>query len=261
MFRPNRLKRRLDAGERALGGWLFMGSPAATEIMARCGFDALIIDQEHSPGGLETGIEQLRGAAGTDVTMLWRLADNQPMPVRHALDAGAEGLLAANVETAADAERLVDSSHYPPVGSRTAHFTVSRAAGWGVDATSYAESIHDNLLVIAMIESARGVAAIPEIARVPGIDMLFLGPLDLSASIDRMGRYDDPAMCELIDEAERRTIEASVVLGGPTYPGASAAVLFERGYRFVTAASDVALLRDSARQAAESAAGSYPAKE
>ncbi len=93
--------------------------------------------------------------------------------------------------------------------------------------------------------------AIPEIARVPGIDMLFLGPLDLSASIDRLARYDDPAMCELVDEAERRTIEAGLVLGGPTYPGASTAALFERGYRFVTIASDVALLRDGALTAAQ----------
>ena len=256
MFRPNRLKQRLDDGREALGAWLFMGSPAAAEIMARGGFDALIIDQEHSPGGLETGIEQLKGAAGTDATMLWRLADNHPTPVRHALDAGAEGILAANVESAADAARLVEASFYPPRGRRGAHFTVSRAAGWGVDADAYARAAEANLLVIAMIESAAGVAAIPEIARVDGIDMLFLGPLDLSASIDRMGRYDDPAMRELIDEAERRTLEAGCWLGGPVYPGTSAADLFGRGYRFVTVASDVALLRDGARAVAQASISS-----
>lgn len=245
MPRLNHLKRRLAAGRRATGCWLFMGSTAAAEILSHCGYDALLIDHEHSPGGLETAVDQLRAIAPSPATTLVRLAENSATPVKQALDAGAEGIVAANVEDADTLDRLVSAALYPPLGTRGAHFTVSRAARWGLDADTYPESAADELLIVAMIESAAGVAAIPDLARIAHVDMFFIGPLDLSASIGLMGRYGEPAFVELLDEAERRTREAGVTLGGAAMPGHAAAQLFDRGYGFVTAASDVGLLRDA----------------
>lgn len=244
MARVNPLKRRLKAGERSLGCWLFMGSATAAEILSHCGYDALLIDHEHSPGGLETALDQLRAIAPSPAATLVRLADNIAAPVKQALDAGADGIVAANVEDADTLERLVAAALYPPLGRRGAHHTVSRAARFGLDADAYAASAADELLVVAMIESAAGVAAIPELARVAHVDMFFIGPLDLSASIGLMGRYAEPQFVELLDEAERRTREAGIALGGATLPGHDAAALFDRGYSFVTTASDVGLLRD-----------------
>lgn len=252
--RRNRLKQRIRTGERSLGCWLFMGNATAAEILSHCGYDALLIDHEHSPGGLETATDQLRAIAPSTTTTLIRLADNIAAPVKQALDAGVEGIVAANVEDAGTLERLVEAALYPPLGRRGAHFTVSRAARFGLDADAYAERAADELLVVAMIESAAGVAAIPELARVAHVDMFFIGPLDLSASIGRMGRYADPAFAELLDEAERRTREAGIALGGATIPGHDAAALFDRGYHFVTAASDVGLLRDAGIKMAEQSA-------
>lgn len=245
MFRANALKRRLRANRQAIGAWLFMGSANAAEILSHCGYDALLIDHEHSPGGLETAVEQMRAIAPSPATMLVRLADNGTVQVKQALDAGAEGIVAANVEDADTLDRLVAAALYPPLGRRGAHFTVSRAARWGLDADLYAERAAEELLVVAMIESATGVAAIPDLARVANVDMFFIGPLDLSASIGLMGRYDAPAFAELLDEAERRIREAGLALGGATMPGSDAAALFARGYQFVTVASDVGLLRDA----------------
>ncbi|PTQ13231.1 4-hydroxy-2-oxovalerate aldolase [Sphingomonas oleivorans] len=250
MLRPNRLKQRLRAGERSIGCWLFMGSPTAAEILSHCGYDALLIDHEHSPGGLETAVDQLRAIAPSPVTTLVRLGDNIAAPVKQALDSGADGIVAANVEDADTLERLVAAALYPPLGKRGAHFTVSRAARWGLDGDLYAANADKELLVIAMIESAAGVAAIPELARVANVDMFFIGPLDLSASIGLMGRYTESAFVELLDEAERRTREAGIALGGAALPGHDAAALFDRGYAFVTAASDVGLLRDGGLQMA-----------
>lgn len=246
MFRPNQLKSRLKNGDPSLGCWLFLGSPSATELLAHVGFDALIIDHEHSPGGLETAVHQLRAASASPTTILARLADNDPAEVKRLLDSGVEGVIAANVESAEEVERLVQAAYYPPRGRRGAHFTVSRAAGWGAASQAYFEGIQDQVLVVAMIESAAGVAALPEICQVPGLDMLFIGPLDLSASIGETGNYDAPAFRELLAQAEGVILASNVILGGTVLPGLPAEALFARGYRFVTVGSDVGFLRQSA---------------
>lgn len=249
MFRPNRLKKRLAAGAPSVGCWLFMGSPAAAEIVGQCGYDAVIVDHEHSPGSLETAIDQLRAIALSKATGLVRIADAASTNVKRVLDSGAEGIVLANLESAEQAEQLVAASYYPPFGRRGAHYTVSRASGWGTQTEDYRSAIADNLLIVGMIESASAVSAIPELERVERLDMLFIGPLDLSASIGLPGRYEDPAVRELMFEAERRTIEAGLKLGGTTLPGHEAGTLFGRGYDFVTVASDVGLIRDGASAA------------
>lgn len=252
MYRENRLKQRLIAGEKSLGCWLFLGSPTVTEILALAGFDALIIDQEHAPGSLETAFHQLRAASATSTTMLVRLADNQPMHFKQILDAGAEGVVVANVASADEAARAVASSYYPPQGIRGAHVGAARATDWGLRMDEYIRTIHDNLLVIALIESAAGVAALPDIAQVPNLDMLAIGARDLSSSIGKVGQYDDPEFKELMVEAERRIKESDKWLSGGPLPGETPAQLFERGYDFVTNNSDLVLLRTAGLQAASS---------
>lgn len=251
MLRPNRLKRRLHTRVPSLGCWLFGGSPVATEILAGCGFDALLIDHEHSPGGIETAVEQLRAAASGSATILARIDQNAAAPVKRLLDMGVEGVLAANAEQVAEIEAVVQAAYYPPVGRRGAHYTVSRAAGWGADTDAYPAHAASETLLVAMIESAAGVDAIPAMAKVGQVDMFFIGPLDLSASIGRMGEYAHPEFVELLDAAERRVVESGVALGGAALPGHDAPRLFARDYLFVTAASDVSLLRAGAVSAVQ----------
>lgn len=248
MFRENRLKRTLTAARSCFGAWLFSGTAEAAEIVALEGFDALIIDQEHSPSGIESTIAQMRAiAAASDATILVRIPDLQPHWVKLALDAGAEGILAPKIETAAEARALVAACFYPPFGMRGAHYTVSRAARWGAAAAEYLDGYRRELLIIAMIESAAGVAAAREIASVDGISMLFLGPLDLTADIGCIGRFDDPRVAAAVD-ALRLSLEGSGKwLGSTTFPGVGASDLIARGYRFVTVGSDVGFLRSGAR--------------
>jgi len=247
MMRPNRLKRLLRDKKPAQGAWLFMGSPANAEALSHLGFDALIIDHEHSPGGLETAVHQMRAMQASPTTMLARLSDNNPTAVRHLLDAGIEGLLAANLENADAVDRLVRATRYPPHGIRGAHYTVSRAAGWGAWSDAVAAQGQAETLVIGLIESVAGVAAIPDMARVPGLDMLLIGPLDLSISAGVPGQYDSPAFRDILAEAERRILEAGLALGGTILPGLSADALYARGYGFVTLGADVTFLRRGAQ--------------
>lgn len=247
MFRPNRLLAKLRAGEACTGAWLFLGSPAVSEVLALAGFDALIIDLEHTPGGIETVVKQIRAiqAAG-DSTVLARVGANDAAAIKLLLDAGVEGLLLPNVADGADARAFVSACRYPPKGRRGAHFTVSRAAHWGREGQRYYQEIEQELLLIAMIESAAAVDAIPELAAVDGIDMLFMGPLDLSASVDKMGLLNDATVTQLLRHAEQATTSGGLLLGGAMVPGESASDCFGRGYRFVTVGSDVGMLHRGA---------------
>lgn len=250
----NRLLERLEAGGSCRGAWLFLGSPDAAEVLGLAGFDALIIDHEHSPGGIETAVHQMRAirAAG-DATILARVGSNDAAAIKRLLDCGAEGLLLPNVESAEDAAAFVAACRYPPKGVRGAHFTVSRAAAWGL----HAEACHrdaERIFLAAMIESERGVRAIPAIARVDGISMLFIGPLDLTGSIGRMGQWRDPEVGALMRAAEESARSSGVMLGGALVPGDSARAAFARGYRFVTVGNDVGMLRQAAVELAQEAA-------
>lgn len=249
MYRKNSLKEKLSAGKKCLGCWLFMGSPVVTELLSLTGFDALIIDQEHAPGSLETGTSQLRAASSSPTTMLVRVADNRPMYFKQILDAGAEGVMVANLETAEEAQAAVSASSYPLRGQRGVH-RLSRAADWGIRGTDYYETIAENLLIVGLIESVKGVENIADMCRVDGLDMLFIGAVDLSASIGKLAQFDDPEVKELIQEAERRVLEGGKWLGRVAPTVESTVRYFERGYHFVTNASDAVLLREAALRAA-----------
>jgi 4-hydroxy-2-oxoheptanedioate aldolase len=140
---------------------------------------------------------------------------------------------------------------------RGAHYTVSRAAHWGVRAQDYAERYERELLIIAMIESHAGLRAASEIAAVEGIDMLFFGPLDYTADIGRMGHFDDTRVSEAIDSLASAVRGSGKWLGCTVLPSFTAADLVARDYRFVTAGSDVGFLQSGAR-AALASAGQLP---
>lgn len=263
MFRRNRLKKALLADRRCTGAWLFSGSPAAGEILGLEGFDALVIDQEHSPHGPETTIEQMRAiAAAGPATILVRVPDGESRTIKLALDSGAEGIFVPSVESAEEARAIVAACRYPPAGRRGAHHTVGRAADWGRSSVEYLRGYPAELLIIAMIESERGLHAAADIAGVEGIDMLFLGPLDLTASFGCMGDFTDERIGGAADSLARTCASRGKWAGCAAFPGFSAPRLFALGHGFVTTGSDVTFLQAGAaaslREAEETACN--PAK-
>lgn len=243
----SRLHGKLARGEAANGAWLFMGSPDASEVLSVAGFDALIIDHEHSPGGIDNAVHQMRAIrAASDATILVRVGGLDADRIKRILDCGAEGLLLPTIESAEQAAQFVSACRYPPRGRRGAHFTVSRAARWGTTGDAYFRDSETSLFLAAMIESEAGVRAIPEMARVEGLSMFFLGPLDLTGSIGRMGEWKHPDSIALMAQAERAVLASGVALGGALVPGDTAKAAIARGYRFVTVGSDVTMLRQAA---------------
>lgn len=251
MFRENALKKRLAAGRPALGCWLDLASPMAAEIVGLAGYDFVVIDHEHGPGTLSDGLALLQALSGTPATAIMRVPANDPVYVKRALDLGVEGLMFPNVNSAAEALAAVGACHYPPRGTRGAAYGMVRGADYGLAGERYRETASGELLVICQIETTAAVDAIPEIAAVPGVDALFVGPYDLSGSIGRLGRFDEAEVATLLDRAERAILESGRVYGTIPVAGRPAADLVARGARLVVAGNDIAFVRSGAVQQVE----------
>ena len=247
MHRRNAFKSRMRAGEQTIGCWLHLNSGIAAELLALAGFDALIIDHEHGPGDLAGAIQAMQAMSATRASPILRVPANDPVAIKRALDIGVEGIMIPGVNSAAEASAAVAACRYPPHGIRGAAYGMVRASDYGLATKAYADGLHDNLLIICQIETATAVEAIPDIAAVDGVDMLFIGPNDLSGSIGKLGRFDDPEYLALKRRAEETILASGALLGGLATPVEGPDEMLRRGYCLVTAASDVSLLRDAAR--------------
>lgn len=205
------VRARLSRGEQLLGTFVQLRDPAACELAARCGLDVLVIEGEHSSMGVET-IQQLVAATQlTPARALVRVAGNDPVLIAAALDAGADGVIVPRIGTAAEARDAVDAARYPPVGHRG--LGPSRATAYGADIFGYLRRANDDLLVAIQVETREALEHLDELLGVPGVDLFFVGPGDLSVSLG----IEDPASPEL-----REAIES--VLAGAREAGRLAGV-------------------------------------
>jgi 4-hydroxy-2-oxoheptanedioate aldolase len=245
MYRPNPLKQRLRNGEHVLGCWTMLGSPQVVEILSFAGFDYLVIDQEHGLGDPTTLPAQLHAMSATQTVGVVRVPWNDHVYLKRVLDAGAESVLIPSIDTADEARAAVAACLYPPRGRRGTASSSVRASNYGM-ASDYVATCADNLLIVCQIESAKAVENIDDILAVEGIDVVFIGPFDLSATVGKMGQLKDPEVARLIEHAETRIKAAGRPMGTVPHPGCTWKDMFARGYQFVNAGSDVARLRDGA---------------
>ena len=179
---PASLRVRAESGERLLGVLLRMPAEELVEMSAIAGFDFVLIDCEHGPGDLVPLRQHIAVAAVHGVPVVVRVGEDDPGMILRALDQGAQGILAPHLDTVSDAAALVAATHYPPVGTR-GFATYSRAGRFGETAPSaHRDWFLANTLVLGMIESPAGVAAVDEIVATPGLDGIMIGPADLAAA-------------------------------------------------------------------------------
>ncbi|MEQ8445153.1 MAG: aldolase/citrate lyase family protein [Pelagibacterium sp.] len=245
--RSSNLRETLLSGAQTLGVFLFLGSPDVAEVMAVAGFRVLLVDREHAAADYATALAELRAIRSvSDAFVMVRTRDNSPGAIKPMLDAGFDGIMVADIRTPKEAHAITDAARYAPMGRRGAHFTVSRAAHYGLDVARHSETANQSILVCAMIESRQGLENIDAIAAVEGIDMLFLGPLDLTADYGTFGNLASPELAAALHKAEARITQSGKLLGGAALPGDTLVDLFSRGYSLVTSASDVGILREGA---------------
>jgi 2-keto-3-deoxy-L-rhamnonate aldolase RhmA len=226
-----------------------MRSAETPMIAAACGFDAIFIDLEHSATSLETAAMMCVAALHTGVTPIARVPSHEPFHAARILDAGAQGVMVPHVDTAAEAEAIVASLRFPPLGHRSAFST---GPGLGYRALPQGDInviLNEQELVIAMLETPTAIENADAIAAVPGIDMLHNGSLDVSNLMGIPAQYRDPRMREVFAHvgAACKKHGKAMGVGGARGDLELQKDLIRLGVRYLTAGSDVSYLMSAAR--------------
>jgi 2-dehydro-3-deoxyglucarate aldolase/4-hydroxy-2-oxoheptanedioate aldolase len=212
--------------------------------MGVCGFDFLVVDMEHSPIGIAEAVSLLRAIAGTPAQPVVRLAWNDQILVKRILDAGARNLMFPFIQSVEEARAAVSYTRYPPDGVRGVA-AVHRGSMYGC-ANDYFKTANDGIAVIIQIETPEAIERLPQIAAVPGVDALFVGPGDLSASLGRIGEVSHPEVQALIAKAAQFARAAGkpigIIAGNPDMLGQ----LMSYGYDWGAVASDLGILTGQA---------------
>lgn len=198
----NRLKARMIAGERLRGIWVSSGSETVAEALSLTGFDWLLIDTEHGPIEAGGALAMLRACGLGDADCVVRVAWNDEVLIKRVLDLGAQTLMVPFVQTAEEASAAVRAIRYPLGGVRGSA-GITRAGRWGM-ASDYLTTANDQMALIVQVETAEAAARIDEIAAVEGVDGVFIGPSDLSASMGHLGDPNHPEVVATIAEAAAR---------------------------------------------------------
>jgi 2-dehydro-3-deoxyglucarate aldolase len=236
---------RLLRGDLLVGTMVTLNSPEVVELLADTGFDWLFVDAEHSPLAM-LDIQRLVQAAGDRCPSIVRLPEASEVPVKQALDIGAAGIIAPLVNSAKQAEEIVRMAKYAPGGSRGVG--VSRAHRYGLGFQEYLDGANENTAVIVQVEHIDAVANIETIARVPGIDAVFVGPYDLSASLGKLGQVNDPEVQGAIETVTRASLQAGIKLGFFGLTPESVRPYIDRGYTLIVAGIDTMMLGSAASQ-------------
>lgn len=244
----NSIKEKLNAGKCVYGPWMMTASTDTAEILSNVGCDMIMIDGEHGAMGFETAGRLISQIKYTPTTPLLRVPWNDISLVKQGLDTGASGVMIPMINSKEEAERAVQYCHYPPKGIRG--FGAGRASLFGVNSDSYLHYAKEEILVILQIEHVKAVDAIDEILSVPGIDVAFIGPFDLSASMGLIGQLDHPAMQTAMSKVVDACSRHNVVPGIMTGPG-----LMEKhidlGFRFLLGGIDSMFIHQGAKQCLE----------
>lgn len=250
MLKPNQFKRRLATGAKLSGVWIHSASPSVVEALGDTGYDCLILDCEHGPASLEQVRAQLQASYPYDCGVCVRAPWNDPVYLKQLLDLGADTVMIPMVDDAEQARAAVAACRYPPQGRRGVG--PWRAMARGIPFAHYAEFMAENLFVMAQIESARAVENVREIAAVDGVDMLIVGPNDLSGSLGIPQEFENPILTAAIDRILAEAAKAGVPVGTVPHGPWDARKLFARGFRFVMASTEFALMRRAAKAELES---------
>jgi len=239
------LARAVRAGENTLGTFVGTASSTTAEVCAAAGFDWLLLDLEHGAGGEEQVRDVVPAAGGYGVPTVVRVESAERIRMGRVLDLGAAGVMLPRMDSAEQVAEAVRHLRYPPRGDRGVA-TYNRACRFGLDPGAL-DRANDEVLVVVQIESAAAVAAVDEIAAADGVDVLFIGPRDLSHDLGVPGDVTAPvfvdAIAAVLDAAKRHRKAGGLLVAD----GAAAAKRLEQGWSFVAIGSDSTLLAAAVR--------------
>jgi len=242
------LARRLRAGETVYSGWCGLPYPIVAELVGREGFAAVTLDGQHGlwdTASIVAGIAHVRQSCAAPIV---RIPVGEFASVSRALDFGAEGVIAPMINTAADARAYVSFAKFPPLGERSWGPHRATTLANLPDQKVYLREANEHTVTFAMIETQTALDNVEAIAATPGIDVLFLGPADLSIALSN-GNNVDPMAAQVDREVERILAAASKagkIMGAYCHSAERAVALAKRGIRFLAVGSDMTFLRSGA---------------
>ncbi len=236
-----------------LGSWINTGSAVVAEIMAACGFDFLVVDAEHSAVDVPQAqvIFQAIKAGNPNCVPMVRLPENSYAETKRYLDAGAMGVIAPLINCAHDAKELVRSVKYPPMGERGVGY--GRSHGYGFSFNEYMAKANKETFVCVQIEHIKAVKNLGEILSVEGVDAVFIGPYDLTASMGITGQFEHPDYLKvrrnILDECLRNNARAGIHVIEPDPQEAMKRI--EEGFSIMAYSLDITMVGNACRQGLE----------
>ena len=237
----NTFKLRLQSGEAQIGLWLGLADPYCAELAANAGFDWLLIDGEHAPNDLRGMLGQLQAVAPYPSHPVIRPVIGDTALIKQVLDIGVQTLLVPMVESAEQARELVRAIHYPPSGVRGVGSALARASRWN-SIPGYLDKADEEMCLLVQIENQEGLTNLDAIAAVDGVDGVFIGPADLSASMGHRGNPGHPDVQVAIEDAIARIREAGKAAGILSADQKLAKRYIELGAAFVAVGVDTTVL-------------------
>lgn len=235
------IRQRVLNRELVIGTWLNLGSSMTAEIAAQAGFDWVVLDLEHGAGDHESLLHQLHAVSATPAVPLVRVAWNEAPRFKRVLDLGASGVVVPYVTSADEARQAVAAMRYPPKGIRGVA-SLNRACDFGAQFSQYFASANDNLLTVVQVETEATLDAVEGIAAIEGVDVLFVGPMDLSVSMGIPVQYDRArfrdALAKVAGACRSAGKAAGILLGRPEQIRDTLAA----GFTFVGLGSDGGVL-------------------
>ena len=247
----NHVKETLEDGDNPLGTWISVGHPTVAEVAAGSDVEFLLVDMEHTTMSLETVEDMARAvdAAGNETAMVVRVPWNDPVRLKRVVDIGVAGVMVPMVSTVEEATDLVEAIRYPPEGIRG--IAGSRATDYGRNFEEYVTSANGSILTIAQIETEAGLENAADIAAVDGIDALFVGPADLSGSLDLFAQWHTDTFRDAMAAVVEAGAAADTPVGTLTTSVDDVSDRIDQGFDFLIAGKDTALLMDGIEAAAE----------
>ncbi len=244
------LRSRLTDGQTVLGCFLSLGSALTAELMGGAGYDWALIDLEHGAGDEKDALAQAQALSAAGCASIVRVESTARQRVNRVLDFGVHGVMFPRIDTPADARAAVAAMRYAPTGVRGVAFS-NRACAYGSNFRPYLAA-SGALLTIVQIESPEAVRNAPEIAACDGVDVLFIGPSDLSHSMGMLGDFTNPefeaAIARTAEAAKANGKQCGILLPAP----ADLPKYLAAGYRFIASGSDAVLLNNAARALTQS---------
>jgi 2-keto-3-deoxy-L-rhamnonate aldolase RhmA len=242
------LRNRIDSGEPAIGTFLHLASPLAAEACALAGFDWLLIDLEHGGGGESALVGQLLAGAAHGIAMLVRVESAERIRSGRVLDLGAAGVMFPRLDTPEQVAAAIRHLRYPPDGDRGVA-TYNRACGFGLR-PEVLETANDSIVAIVQIESVPALENVETIAQLPGVDVIFVGPSDLSHALGVPGQLESAEFRSALERVVAAARAAGIPAGILAHSNEAAQAYLERGFGFLAVGSDSAFIVTAARQAA-----------